>query len=599
MSDSLHITVYLDGTRNSKDNDAPLGSHTNVARLYDLDAAQGTNLSRNSSHPPLQYDGRERSGLSEKVYIDGVGSQRRNLPAIGFECATGAGGQSRIEQAYQALVSFHNKYPDTSPDVNLVGFSRGAAQARALANVFIERGVPRLDSQGRATGEHLVLPGEANVNKLAIFDTVASYGNPLTAGHTDKNLEIHPNVKSTTHLVAMNEYRATFPLTSALRLDDNTRIEEIRFAGAHSQVGGGYRNDVLAAGPLALMYQRLQAAGVQLEPLLPEDALRVEQYNALIKDPEQVRQALIDSRLSKGNEAFRQQPDGSFQVLDNTSFALERGSLWRRGRQTRPFDHEVSGRKVIYENDDTLSKSPWQQQKEKLAQKIAARSNRAGEGQALVVPVMREQAGAAARREAGFEDEQAKVSAANKAQVEQLSALVARSRPETAFIEQLELVEVPVPAAASRYAVVRINPEGSAAFADLGFEYEVSRILNEAAVGAKARAPLGLDDPILLHDTNGNVVGSLEGAREVPVLKGGDEVVVALDLERVAPGAQADFLHDGLRQASAWVAQRPAASDDAAFQIPGADGKPVGQAYIARGPEREAQLTVAWDAPQP
>ena len=50
---------------------------------------------------------------------------------------------------------------------------------------------------------------------------VASYGNAMSDTHVGKNLEIGKNVDSTTHLVAMNEYRDTFRLTSALRSDEN------------------------------------------------------------------------------------------------------------------------------------------------------------------------------------------------------------------------------------------------------------------------------------------------------------------------------------------------------------------------------------------
>ncbi|MFP3498285.1 DUF2235 domain-containing protein, partial [Pseudomonas sp. SIMBA_059] len=132
---------------NNKDNDQPKGTHTNVARLYERDRAQGTNLARNSAHVALKYEGRQHYGLSEKIYFDGVGSQRVQGPKAMFEGATGSGSQNRIEQAYETLVRFHNKNPEFQVDVNVVGFSRGAAQARALANVFIERGVPMLNDQ--------------------------------------------------------------------------------------------------------------------------------------------------------------------------------------------------------------------------------------------------------------------------------------------------------------------------------------------------------------------------------------------------------------------------------------------------------------------
>lgn len=366
MASPLRFTVYFDGTGNNKDLHTPEGTHTNVARLYELDTAKGTNLAYNSQHARQTYNSKDCSGGDEKIYFDGVGSQPGKSALAAIECGSGRGGQERIDTAYNSIVAFHNKYPGSEVQVNMVGFSRGAAQARALSNEFITKGVPELDVEGKPTGKYLISPGAAKVNKLALFDTVASYGNALSDSHRDKDLQIHTNVQSTTHLVAMNEYRKTFRLTSALRSDNNEKIEELHFAGAHSQVGGSYRNDDLAAGPLAVMHERMTKAGIGLAPLKEEDRERAERYNQLIESPEAIRQALIDSRLKHGNEAFRKAPDGSLEKVDNTAFILEKGSFYSLGRQEKPFDHEVDGRGVVFEFDDSLSKSALTRLKQRL-----------------------------------------------------------------------------------------------------------------------------------------------------------------------------------------------------------------------------------------
>ncbi|SDO53115.1 phospholipase effector Tle1 domain-containing protein [Pseudomonas jinjuensis] len=446
MSDALRFTVYFDGTGNNKDLNTPEGTQTNVARLYELDTAKGTNLALNSGHVPQQYDAHERSGQSEKVYFDGVGSQAGITPRSVLEGGTGLGGQERIDQAYDAIVAFHNKYPDQKVDVNIVGFSRGAAQARALANEFIERGVPKLDAQGRATGDYLIPPGRAHVNKLGIFDTVASFGNAYSDVHLGKDLAIGKNIDSTTHLVAMNEYRDTFRLTSALRNDDNSRIEELRFAGAHSQVGGGYRNDVLAAGPLAVMYDRLQAAGIELQPMRQEDVQRVEQYNELIKSTEKVHEALIDSRIKAGNEAFTRSADGAYQVVDNTPFPMQKGTLNVFARQNRPFEQEANGRGVIFENDDSLSKSKVQRGVEAVGDWFAQTAGKLKDGVA-------EFFGRYDRNTVEESIKQDDYDAALK-ELQQASALdqgrelessLTSSRPDSQYIEGLNLQAVPLP----------------------------------------------------------------------------------------------------------------------------------------------------------
>jgi hypothetical protein len=447
MSDALRFTVYFDGTGNSKDLNQPEGNHTNVARLYDLDTAKGTNLSYNSGTAPLRYDAQERSGQSEKVYFDGVGSQANISPRSLLEGGAGLGGQQRIDQAYEAIVAFHNKYPEQPVAVNIVGFSRGAAQARALANEFIERGVPKRDAQGRDTGAFLIPPGQAHVNKLGIFDTVASFGNAYSDVHLGKDLAIGKHVDSTTHLVAMNEYRDTFRLTSALRNDDNSRIEELRFAGAHSQVGGGYRNDVLAAGPLAVMYGRLQAAGIELQPMRQEDVQRVEQYNELIKSPERVHDALIDSRIKAGNEAFTRSADGAYQVVDNTPFPMQKGTLNVFARQNRPFEQEANGRGVIFESDDSLSKSKVQRGVEAVGDWFAHVGDKLKDRAAQFFGKysnVDEQANVVGRESFALKMQKMQEASA-MGQGQELETSLTSSRPDSQYIRGLNLQAVPLP----------------------------------------------------------------------------------------------------------------------------------------------------------
>ncbi|WP_426810497.1 phospholipase effector Tle1 domain-containing protein [Pseudomonas sp. WOUb67] len=596
----------MDGTDNNKDRDTPLGGHTNVARLYEYDTAHGTNLAFNSSAAPGTYGPGGLTGQSEKIYLDGVGSQKGNTPIALIERGTGRGSQNRIEQAYDAFVTFCNKNPDLNIELNVIGFSRGAAQARAFTNEVIDRGVPRLDSQWKATDDYLIPPGQAEINKLAIFDTVASYGIPTTESHVRKNLEISKNVRSTTHLVAMHEYRATFPLTSALRNDDNSRIEEVKFAGAHSQVGGGYRNDLLAAGPLAFMYDRLKSAGVELGAFPAKELERIEQYNALIKDPERLQDALIDSRLLKGNEAFKREADGSYTRINNRPFPAESGTWNFIGWETaigflawqqKPFDHPVAGRKVIFENDRTLAAPLIQQIGRHVGQTLAGWNSKVSNPSSLPDNPSESMASTMALIGDDFDANAAE----SRKQVAELSSLLAGSKPEVEHIQRLALKEVPVPgaSASAKYAVLRVDPEGSSAFADLGFGYEAARIVADAGDFTRNRGSLSVDDPIALHDTNGNVVGSLEAVHEAPTFAGERGFLVAIDIQDVAPGAQAGFIRDGLTQVAQWIVERPEGSLKDEYEIAGADGRPRVRAMVDCPVVPEQQRTVTWEAPEP
>ncbi|EST17748.1 hypothetical protein EDP1_54 [Pseudomonas putida S610] len=444
MSEALRFTVYFDGTANNKDQDTPKGIQTNVAKLFELDDAKGTNLARNSGHAPAAYDAYERSGKSEKIYFDGVGSQGDNSARAALEGATGLGGHGRVTQAYDAIVAFHNKYPTQKIDLNIVGFSRGAAQARALANFLNERGVPRLDAIGNVCSDYLISPGKVEVNKIGIFDTVASYGNPLGDSHFGKRLEINDNVNSVTHLVAVHEYRKTFRLTSALRSDDNTRIEEMRFAGAHSQVGGGYKDDVLAAGPLAVMYDRLQSAGIVMRSMAHEDLQRIEAYNEAIKSPGLVKAHLIDSRVKDGQNGFRREADGSYRIFDNTPFPLERGMLYSSIRQSQPFSQEVNGRDVLFEHDDSLSKNALKRGIKIASEWLATVSEKLGDI-ATEYSRGRTRTGNKNNKLDKFQAFLGEYQDTAFMQSQIMASTLAASRPDEAYIGKLKLQTVPVP----------------------------------------------------------------------------------------------------------------------------------------------------------
>lgn len=113
------------------------------------------------------------------------------------------------------------------------------------------------------------------VDFLGVFDTVAAYGLPideLTRGWdrwvwpmTPRDSALHPSIKAGRHAVATDDERQTFfPLLwdedseaekqKARALDfPPDRIEQVWFAGMHSNVGGGYPDDALSLGPLCWM----------------------------------------------------------------------------------------------------------------------------------------------------------------------------------------------------------------------------------------------------------------------------------------------------------------------------------------------------------
>ncbi len=139
------------------------------------------------------------------------------------------------------LTMLHNN-PKTSIqltgiNLDVFGFSRGAAQARVFCN-WLQQGL-------LVNGKMFGVP--AHIRMLGIFDTVASVG-PGSSGHGDwsssHNLRIPPEsvVKNCVHFVALHELRKNFPLES-VRVNGvlPSHCNEHVYPGSHSDVGGGYQ----------------------------------------------------------------------------------------------------------------------------------------------------------------------------------------------------------------------------------------------------------------------------------------------------------------------------------------------------------------------
>lgn len=138
----------------------------------------------------------------------------------------------------KAINDFNRVY-QKGDHVIVTGFSRGAALARRFCSKIIEKS-PLLNKQ------------TAPFVYLAAFDTVASIGLPNLSkaerpdyevvfedGHTISKI-----IKQATHLVSLDDKRKAFQPT--LMNYEQSRITELWFAGAHSDVGGGYYRDGLS-----------------------------------------------------------------------------------------------------------------------------------------------------------------------------------------------------------------------------------------------------------------------------------------------------------------------------------------------------------------
>jgi hypothetical protein len=185
-------------------------------------------------------------------------------------CATGLGARPIRGKAY---FEFAKNY-QPGDRIYIFGFSRGAAIARMLANDIIECGIPQsIQAQyyrWPEEGEDYLLdivvkgPREAGrvpIRMLGLWDTVTAFGVPWVKIDPFNILTISGNVEQAIHLVAIDEHRKTFDAT--LMNQERGNVEEIWFAGAHTNVGGGFEDHKLSDIALNFMINRANEAGLQ------------------------------------------------------------------------------------------------------------------------------------------------------------------------------------------------------------------------------------------------------------------------------------------------------------------------------------------------
>ena len=220
------------------------------------------------------------------LYDAGVGTGWGILdPLIGG--ALGHGLAKNILDCYRFLV--HNYAP--GDEIYMFGFSRGAFTVRSLAGMIGRCGLLPKD---RAywipeAYEHYRLPhdaaGQAAVAKhrainhvhdvtvklVGVWDTVGSLGIPIERGllgrwirrrYAFHNVELGPHVEHAYHALAIDERRKPFkPTLWEAPGSPDQHVEQVWFAGTHSNVGGGFDPDGLANCAFQWMVEKAGLGG--------------------------------------------------------------------------------------------------------------------------------------------------------------------------------------------------------------------------------------------------------------------------------------------------------------------------------------------------
>ena len=240
-----NIILCFDGTGNKYGE-----NNTNVVKIFE-------NIIRNEKQVGLYDPGVGISSLLGKAF--------------------GAGLQKNIEDGYMYLLDRF----EHGDKIFIFGFSRGAFTARSLAGMLyhfglLEKGSNNLLSQvsnlynkkklDMAKGFKSTFSRECKPHFIGVWDTVASLG--YFHGKTFYDPTLNPDIKYAYQAAAIDEKRKKFPISL---WDENKKkpyqkIEQVWFAGVHSDVGGYYKELGLSDIALGWMMDMAIAHGMIAKP---------------------------------------------------------------------------------------------------------------------------------------------------------------------------------------------------------------------------------------------------------------------------------------------------------------------------------------------
>src|SRR5918995_4879008 len=289
-----NIVICSDGTGNS----TIKGRGTNVFKLFEM-------IDLNGHQNDLNLD------PQVAIYDDGVGTEDFKPLKI-FAGVTGWGLSRNVKQLYKELCRIY----DPGDRIFLFGFSRGAFTVRTLAGFILKCGI--IDAQKQPTAKAFdgcvnraykayrscyrtalmrLLRGEASaatteefkvrfcyaqqirIHFIGVWDTVDAVGlpfhvsdliNALIYRFKFPNQRLSEQVDHAYHALAVDDDRHSFhPLLwdqRAYNPGKSQKIEQVWFAGAHANVGGGYPKQGLSLTAMHWLMTKAQNAGLRFIP---------------------------------------------------------------------------------------------------------------------------------------------------------------------------------------------------------------------------------------------------------------------------------------------------------------------------------------------
>ncbi|SRR6266404_1978470 len=229
------------------------------------------------------------TGIVQVVYYhEGVGTLGNLDKWTGG--AFGRGMEKNVRSLYRFLV--YNYEP--GDEIYLFGFSRGAFTVRTLVGFMNDVGLLQKEDEyftpelynlyqsstptGSEEWKHafrkIKNPRPCPlIHFVGVWDTVGALGPPGALGQLlNRNkfkyhdIQLHPTVLHAYHALAIDERRKPFaPSLWTQPTDWTGTLEQVWFAGVHSNIGGGYHPDGLANEALHWMVEKAEDLGLEFD----------------------------------------------------------------------------------------------------------------------------------------------------------------------------------------------------------------------------------------------------------------------------------------------------------------------------------------------
>ncbi len=229
-------------------------------------------------------------------YHKGIGTGRDDRILGG---AFGVGLSQHVKDAYQSVVEQY----EPGDEIYLFGFSRGAFTIRSTAGLIRNSGVLRRENEGKLDDAYRLHRSrddkahpngieakifrkeysyEVRIKMIGVWETVGALGIPgipwlpATFSFLNKRWAFHDTqlssiVDTAYQALAIDERRFHFaptlwtPQPDQKEQNPHQIVEQVWFAGAHANVGGGYADSGLSDLAFLWMVQKAEAGGLTFD----------------------------------------------------------------------------------------------------------------------------------------------------------------------------------------------------------------------------------------------------------------------------------------------------------------------------------------------